>query len=223
MASVSLFGFFLCAMALSIAPGPDVLFVFSQSLAQGYWAGWLVTLGLCTGLCVHVTLAAVGAAAFLKRYPKAFSAVTWFGAAYLVYLAFLTWRGAGGGAELAEAERIAPVRLYLRGIVMNLLNPKVMLFFLAFVPRFVRPERGRVTRQFLVLGALFIVATLLVFGAVALLGGGISRLLERWPRSYMVLQYVSAFVMLGIAAWIAWMNCRGQTGGGPAPEPPRRA
>lgn len=205
-----LWGFFLCALALGIAPGPDILFVLTQSLANGFTAGECVTLGLCTGLCVHVTLAAFGVAALLKRFPRAFTAVTWFGAAYLVYLAFLTWRGAAAASAPGEtqAASLTPMRLYLRGIVMNVLNPKVMLFFLAFVPRFVVPELGAVQRQFLVLGGLFALSTVLVFSSVAALGGGISAWLGRFPNATVWLQYGSALVMFGIAGWIAWMNCR---------------
>ena len=203
-----LLGFFGCSLALAVAPGPDILFVLTQALSQGFAAGECVTLGLCTGLCFHVSLAAFGVAALLRRTPRAFTAVTWFGAAYLLYLAWLTWRGAGGGPEEVEAVRLAPWRLYLRGIVMNVLNPKVMLFFLAFVPRFVRPERGRVTGQFLVLGGLFALAAMTVFSAVSLLGGGISAWLNRFPGAYTALQYASAAVMVLIAAWIAWQNCR---------------
>lgn len=212
-----LVGFFGCALALGIAPGPDVLFVLTQSLAQGFVAGGLVTLGLCTGLCLHVTLAAFGIAALLQRYPKAFTVVTWFGAAYLLYLAWLTWRGASDAPGQTEVAHLAGARLYLRGIVMNILNPKVMLFFLAFVPRFVRPENGHVRRQFLVLGALFAIATLLVFSTVAALGGAISAWLNHVPGAYRWLQYASAIVMLLIAAWIAWKNLE------PAPRKARRS
>ena len=194
-------------MALGIAPGPDILFVFAQSLAQGPSAGALVTLGLCTGLCVHVTLAALGFAAVMKRFPVAFTAITWCGAFYLVWLGWGAWSSAsvaiGGGTE-----ELPCLGLYARGIVMNLCNPKVILFFLALMPRFIVQEKGKVAFQFVLLGLTFVVATLLVFNSVALCGGGLSVCLQRWPDSTVVLQRLSAFVMWGLALWIAWMNLR---------------
>ena len=199
--------FFLLALALGLAPGPDILFVFAQSLAQGQAAGSLVTLGLCTGLCFHVTLAAVGAAAFLGRYPRAFAAVTWCGAAYLVWLGIGAWQ-AGTVVTVGGAEELPPLRLYLRGVVMNICNPKVMLFFLALMPRFIRPEKGHTLLQFLLLGATFAVATLIVFNAVAVGGGALARGLARWPEAPAVVQRFAAIVMFGLAAWIAWMNVR---------------
>ena len=204
--------FFLLALALGIAPGPDVLFVFAQALSHGAMAGTWVTLGLCTGLTVHIALAAFGVAAILKRYPKFFTALTWCGAAYLVYLGILTLLHARTQAvAAADAGTMAqPVaRLYLRGIIMNLCNPKVMLFFIALMPRFIVPERGRIALQFLFLGCLFILATLLVFNLVAISGGALSAWLATFPAASLYLQLISAAVMFGIAGWIAVLNLRG--------------
>ena len=167
--------FFLLAMALGIASGPDILFVFAQSLAQGQAAGSLVTLGLCTGLVFHVSLAAFGIAAVLRRKPHLFKAITWCGAAYLVWLGVGAWRSAVVPVGESTAETMPYLRLYLRGIVMNVCNPKVMLFFLALMPRFVVPERGRVTAQFLLLGLTFAAATLLVFNLLDHPRGGRRR------------------------------------------------
>ena len=201
--------FFLLAFALGIAPGPDILFVFAQGLGQGAAAGSVVTCGLCTGLIVHVTLAAFGFAAVMKRCPKAFKAITWCGAAYLVYLGIMAWRAAGVVSVGPAAAESAPLlRLYLQGIVMNLCNPKVILFFIALMPRFIVPEKGGTTRQFLLLGLLFIIATLIVFNGVSLLGGSVAWLFDANSEVLRWLKYVSAVIILGLAGWIAWMNLR---------------
>lgn len=213
MTSLRRYGsFFLLAMALGIAPGPDILFVFAQSLAQGPSAGALVTLGLCTGLCVHVTLAAFGFAAVMKKCPFAFKAVTWCGALYLVWLGWGAWRSAvvAVATDQPAAETLPYLRLYARGIVMNLCNPKVILFFLALMPRFIDKEKGKVACQFVLLGLAFVAATLIVFNSVALCGGGLSVYMRCWPESTVVLQRFSALVMWGLALWIAWMNVRGE-------------
>ncbi|MGN0847271.1 MAG: LysE family translocator [Kiritimatiellia bacterium] len=207
-----LWAFFLVSLALGIAPGPDILFVLAQSMAQGWRAGSLVTLGLCTGLVFHVSLAAFGVAACLKRHPRLFRLITWCGAAYLAYLGVEAWRSAPvvavseGGEAVVEA--LPALRLYTRGVVMNALNPKVMLFFLALMPQFVVPERGRVAVQFLMLGGVFAVSTVLVFHVVALCGGFVAGLLDASSRAAVYLCYSSAFVMFGIAGWIAWRNLR---------------
>ncbi len=204
--------FFLLSLALGIAPGPDILFVLAQSLAHGWGAGSLVTLGLCTGLIFHVSLAAFGVAAVLRTYPWLFRLVTWGGAAYLVYLGIGAWLSASVVTVSAEGDAVTAalpsLRLYGRGIVMNVLNPKVMLFFLALMPRFVEPEKGRVALQFLVLGLVFAVATLFVFHAVAFCGGLVSGLFDASSQASRYLRYFSAFVMFGIAGWIAWQNVR---------------
>lgn len=201
--------FFLLALALGIAPGPDILFVFAQALGRGAAAGSVVTCGLCTGLIVHVTLAAFGFAAVMKRCPKAFKAITWCGAAYLVYLGVMAWRSAGVVTVGPSASESVPLlRLYLQGIVMNLCNPKVILFFIALLPRFIVPSTGGTTRQFLFLGLLFILATLLVFNGVSLLGGSIAWLFDGNSSVMTWLKYSSAIIILGLAGWIAWMNLR---------------
>lgn len=205
-----LFSFFLLSLALALAPGPDILFVFAQSLVYGWRAGSLVTLGLCTGLVFHVSLAAFGVAAVLERYPRAFRIITLLGAAYLVFLGVSAWKSAAtivfdaDGTRLSET--ISPFALYGRGIIMNICNPKVMIFFLALMPRFVDPARGKVVGQFLLLGAAFALATLVVFNGVALGGGAISGFLEKEPESMAVLQRFAALVMFGLAGWIVWMN-----------------
>lgn len=202
--------FFLVSLALGVAPGPDILFVLAQSLASGWQAGVFVTLGLCSGLVFHVSLAAFGIAAVLSRYPRVFKAITWIGAAYLVYLGVMTWQEAGVVQVKASGnvEALSSGRLYLRGVIMNMLNPKVMLFFLALVPRFIVPTRGTVAGQFVVLGLVFASATLLVFSTVSALGGSLSAWLAATPNAMSWLRYFSALVMFGIAAWIGWMNSR---------------
>lgn len=208
--------FFLLALALGVAPGPDILFVFAQALAHGATAGAVVTCGLCTGLIVHVTLAAFGFAAVIKRCPWAFKAITWCGAAYLVYLAVMTWRSAGVvSVGAASAERVPLVRLYLQGVVMNLCNPKVILFFIALMPRFIVPAKGGTVRQFLLLGLLFIVATLLIFDGVSLLGGSVAWIFDGNSDVLRALKYFSAVIILGLAGWIAWMNLRRTDAAGP--------
>ena len=201
--------FFLIALALGFAPGPDILFVFAQSLAHGCLAGVYVTLGLCTGICLHVTLAAFGAGAFLNRHPRAYKAVTLCGAAYLAYLAWGALQGARVVAvDGAAPPPLPPLRLYLRGIVMNASNPKVILFFLSFLPKFMCLEKGHLVRQFMTLGGIFILSTLLSFNIVALCGGGIARALAQWPSAPRFLQYFTAVVLFGLSAWIAWTTCR---------------
>lgn len=202
--------FFLVSLALGVAPGPDILFVLAQSLASGWQAGVFVTLGLCSGLVFHVSLAAFGIAAVLSHYPRVFKAITWVGAAYLVYLGVLTWQEASVVQvdSSGAVETLSSGRLYLRGVIMNILNPKVMLFFLALVPRFIVPTRGAVAGQFVVLGLIFAVSTLLVFTTVSVLGGSLSVWLAETPNAMPALRYFSALVMFGIAAWIGWMNSR---------------
>ena len=199
--------FFLLALALGIAPGPDIIFVFAQSLSDGWRAGSLIVLGLCTGLCFHVTMAAFGVAAVLRKFPRAFTAITWLGALYLVWLGVGAWRSADMiSLDASRTETLTALELYLRGVVMNVCNPKVMLFFLALMPRFIEPERGRVAVQFLSLGVVFAIATLIVFNTVAACGGAISGYVSNQPESMAFLQRFAAIVMFGLAGWIAWMN-----------------
>ncbi|ROR32573.1 LysE family translocator [Inmirania thermothiophila] len=198
----ALLAFFAASVLLALAPGPDNLFVLAQSAQHGARAGLLVTLGLCTGLLVHTGAVALGLAALLAASTAAFTALKLAGAAYLLWLAWQAWHAAHPAATpaLAGPRRRA---LYLRGIVMNVTNPKVTLFFLAFLPQFADPARGPVAPQVLALGALFILATILVFGAVALLAGGIGAWLRRTPRAGLALNRLSALLFAGLALRLA--------------------
>jgi threonine/homoserine/homoserine lactone efflux protein len=159
--------FFAASLLLALSPGPDNLFVLAQAAQRGAWAGLAVTLGLCTGLLGHTAAVAFGVAAVFQTSALAFALLKYLGAAYLLYLAWQAFRAGAVAAGEARAAGLGLARLYRRGIIMNLTNPKVSLFFLAFLPQFTAPAHGPLLPQVLVLGLLFIVATILVFGGSA--------------------------------------------------------
>ena len=139
--------FFAASLLLGIAPGPDNIFVLTQSAVYGVRAGLATTLGLVTGLCVHTTAVALGVAALFQTSPLAFAILKYVGAAYLLYLAWLSFRAGALLTHAPDGGRTAFPGygvLYRRGIVMNVTNPKVTLFFLAFLPQFCNPALGGV-------------------------------------------------------------------------------
>lgn len=199
--------FFAAALVLSIAPGPDNIFVLTQSALYGALAGIVTTLGLATGLCFHTTAVALGVAVIFRSSPTAFWVLKILGACYLLYLAWLAFRSGAALARVPEgAEEGARAAafpgygaLYRRGILMNVTNPKVCLFFLAFLPQFCEPERGSVPLQVVLLGCLFIVATLLVFFSVAALGGPLARRFNATRRGQIFINRLAGLVFLGLA------------------------
>ena len=206
----TLLTFFGVSVLLGLTPGPDNLFVLLQSAQRGWRAGMAVVVGLCCGLVVHTGAVALGLAAVFAASAVAFTVLKLLGAAYLAYLAWQALRapvssaGPDAGAQGA-APTAAPSlwRMVGRGMVMNLTNPKVLVFFLAFLPQFADPARGSVALQLMVLGVVFMLATLLVFGAIACFSGGFGALLQRSARAQTVLNRVAGLVFLGLAVRLA--------------------
>ena len=198
--------FFAAAVLLALAPGPDNLFVLMQSAMRGRAAGLLVVLGLCSGLLVHTAAVALGLATLFATSVLAFNLLKAVGALYLVWLAWQAWHAPAADATTSSAVPPTASQLYRRGIVMNVTNPKVSIFFLAFLPQFVAAERGSVGQQVLALGAVFMLATLLVFGAIALAAGTLGDLLLRSPRAQVAMNRVAALVFVGLAARLALVN-----------------
>ena len=190
--------FLAASILLALVPGPDNLFVLTQGALYGRRAGWLVVLGLCTGLIVHISAVALGVAVIFQSSPIAFLLLKTIGAFYLLYLAWSAWR-ASVQKVIGEAKQLSAGKLYRRGIVMNVTNPKVSIFFLAFLPQFADPERGSLGMQVIQLGLLFQLATLLVFGGVALLAGSVGQWLAQSPKSQVILNRCAALVFILLA------------------------
>lgn len=195
--------FSVASVLLALAPGPDNIFVLTQSALQGRGAGLLVTLGLCTGLIVHTSAVAAGVAAVFQASRLAFTILKLVGAAYLLYLAWQAFRAGASAIEDDGRERMGRRALYARGIVMNVTNPKVSIFFLAFLPQFADPARGPLALQLVALGGLFIAATLCVFGAIALAAGSVGGWLRRSARAQRVMNRVAGGVFLALAVKLA--------------------
>ncbi len=194
-----LIAFTAVALLLCLSPGPDNLFVLAQSALYGRRAGLRITLGLCTGLVVHTAAVALGVAALIKSFPLAFTALKYAGAAYLLYLAWQTLRAVPVTLSADQAGRPDGWRLYRRGIIMNVSNPKVSLFFLALLPQFADPARGALWLQFVLLGMVFMLSTLLVFGLLAVLAGSIGEWSGRSAVAQRILHVLAAAVLTGLA------------------------
>ena len=194
--------FVAAAMLLFIVPGPAVLYVVTRSLTQGRTAGMVSVLGIHLGSAIHVAAAMLGLSALVATSATAFTALRWAGAAYLVYLGIRTIRSdddlfAPGAAASASYRRI-----FTQGAIVNILNPKTALFFLAFVPQFVDPAAGNTIAQILVLGMAFILAGLVSDGMYALLAGTLGNHMARRPAWRRNSRYAGGaiYIALGAAA-----------------------
>lgn len=200
-------GFFITALLLGISPGPDIIFVLTQSALYGTRAGVVTTFGLSTGLCVQTLAVALGVAAFIRAYPPAFNLLRFCGAAYLCWLAWLALRAKPDKAEISgERQHIGYGHLYGRGVIMNITNPKVTIFFLAFLPQFCDPDRGSMTLQICYFGVLFIIATLIVFSTAAWLGGSLAKWINNSPQTQLWINRAAAGVFVGLALTLVLME-----------------
>jgi threonine/homoserine/homoserine lactone efflux protein len=199
----SLVVFFTASLLLALAPGPDNIFVLTQAALRGAFAGFVITLGLCTGLLFHTSLVAFGVAAIFKASALAFSALKYIGVCYLLYMAWKAFRSPPTDLDAgARGERSLSV-LYRRGIIMNITNPKVSIFFLAFLPQFANPARGPLILQIFLLGLVFIIAAIIVFSMVCILAGTIGERLRRSPRTQNIINRVAGLVLVGLALKLA--------------------
>lgn len=175
MSIATLLSFIGVSAMLTLAPGPDIVFVITQSISQGKRRGIYTALGLASGVMVHTTAAALGISIILYKSNLAFSIVKYAGAAYLLYLAYKEFTSKEEGITLGEGVKISNFQLYKKGIIMNILNPKVALFFLAFLPQFVVNNGTNVTFQMIVLGILFMLQAMMIFSTVATFSGFIGE------------------------------------------------
>lgn len=173
--ALTFFGF---AVALAMLPGPDNIFVLTQSALYGRSSGIFVTLGLATGLIFHTSAVAFGVAAVFETSRFAFNALKYLGVIYLIYLAYKAFRAGGPKLDNENPPKEPWVILYRRGLIMNIANPKVTIFFLAFLPQFVDPQLGAIVPQFYQLGALMFLATIVIFTSISLAAG----FLGNWLR-----------------------------------------
>ncbi len=195
--------FFAASVVLAVAPGPDNIFVLVQSALHGRQSGIFVTLGLCTGLIVHTTAAAIGVASILKVSTLAFMTLKIIGAAYLLFLSWQSFRASVTSVDYRETKCLNSFQMYRRGVFMNITNPKVAIFFLAFLPQFVNSSYGAVLPQFFILGGIFIAATALVFGTVAFLAGIIGNVIYRSPRAQKIMNCIAGTVLAALAIKLA--------------------
>lgn len=201
----TLLAFATATFALAISPGPDNIFVLIQSITNGRKFGLATVAGLMTGCLVHTSLLAFGISAVIKNNPDIFYAIKLFGALYLLYLAASVYRG---GDEISFKKEEKPskglVSLFKQGFVMNVLNPKVTIFFLAFFPGFLFSESLNTVLQFYVLGIVFIFVSSLVFGGIAMLSGSISTYLNENKSTGKVLKWLQIIVFLGISFYLVF-------------------
>lgn len=197
-----LIGFLVSSTVLALSPGPDNIFVLTQSIANGAKAGLATVFGLVSGCLVHTTLLAFGVSEVIKRSDSLFFGIKLFGALYLLYLAYQVYKS--DGDILLEGNRTAKshIKLFWTGFTMNVLNPKVTIFFLAFFPGFLFSEELGTVLQFYILGGLFMLSALLVFGTMALLAGNISKYLARHQKTGLYLKWIQVVVFVGIAVYL---------------------
>jgi threonine/homoserine/homoserine lactone efflux protein len=195
--------FATASILLALAPGPDNLFVLTQSMLFGRSAGFKITLGLCTGLIFHTTIVSLGVAAIFQTSVIAFNTLKYIGAGYLLFMAYQAFSASSSKLEVKESVKLSSWNLYSRGIIMNITNPKVSIFFMAFLPQFTDASKGSITIQMFLLGFIFILATIIIFGLISLLAGAAGGVLSKSARVDRVLNILAGSVFAGLAVKLA--------------------
>lgn len=201
-----LFGFLLAAVAITASPGPDNLMVLGMGMSRGRAQGMAFGLGCALGCISHTVLAVAGVSALVAASPLALTALKIAGGLYLLWLGWQALRSRGGAQVSANAASADSLRrLFLRGMLANAINPKVVLFFLAFLPQFVVPTQGPVALQLAVLGGAFTLQAALLFGLLGFFAGTVGAWLQRWPGASLWLDRLAGAVFITLGArLIVW-------------------
>lgn len=197
---VVLLAFVPAALALNLTPGADMMFCLAQGMRGGARSAMAASAGISLGGMVHVTLAGLGLGALVAQFPWLFGAIRWVGAAYLLWLAYKTLTTRLGAGDLPPARA---GRAFRDGMIVNLSNPKVILFILAFVPQFVDASQP-VLPQFLIFGTILAIGGFVINGGVGIFAGGIGRGLLQNARAEAALRYISAAIFGALAVRIGW-------------------
>ena len=183
-------------------PGPDIIYVWVQSVSHGKKYGIVTSLGLVTGIIIHTTLVAFGVSAIIQQSANLFFIIKLLGAMYLLYLALQTYRLPATILTASPSQKQQLTVLFKQGFIMNVLNPKVSIFFLAFFPGFLYSNTQNTIVQFYVLGFLFMLQALVVFSTVSILSGSFSRFLKTHPTFHIKVKWLKIIVFVGIAIFI---------------------
>lgn len=198
-----LYTFALSTLILSLSPGPDNIFVLMQSMVNGKKNGLAVVLGLMTGCLIHTSLVAFGVSAIIEKSPTLFFIIKLFGALYLFFLAYKVYKS---DAAIQLSENSLPDKslgqLFRQGFMMNVLNPKVSIFFLAYFPLFLFSESMNKVTQFYVLGMIFILVSFVIFGSIAILAGTIAEYLKKNTKIGLVLKWLQTLVFVSIGVFV---------------------
>lgn len=198
----TLLSFSIATLALAISPGPDNIYVLAQSLVNGTKSGIATTTGLISGCIVHTTFLAFGISAIITASEELFYAVKVLGACYFIYLAFKVYKNDDIISLSDSAPKKSYFQLFKTGFFMNLMNPKVMVFFLAFFPGFLWDKEGNTVFQFYILGITFMVISFLVFSSIAFLAGRISDFILKRKGVGSFLKWLQIIVFVGITIYI---------------------
>lgn len=200
----SLLLFMAAGLMLNLTPGPDMLYVATRSMHQGQKAGVVSALGIGAGSIVHCLAAAFGLSAILMYSATAFMVIKFAGAAYLIYLGIKTLLSKQSALGAPMLERVSLKKMFWQGVITNILNPKVALFFLAFLPQFVNVEKGNTALQILFLGTLFNISGTTVNTLVGLFAGYAGQRLMQSPKAMTIQRWVTGSVFLALGARLAF-------------------
>lgn len=194
--------FLIASVSLTLSPGPDIICVLTQSLSQGKLAGIALSLGLVSGIIVHTSLIAVGVSAFFVNSPKAFFTIKILGVAYLFWIAFKIFKTPHHiSLDKVKSEK-SNIKLVQQGFLMNVLNPKVTIFFLAFFPGFVNPNKSNTLYQIFILGFLFMLQAFLIFTSVSLLSSKLSSSIRTNIHFSLCLKWIQIIVYFALGIYI---------------------
>lgn len=195
--------FMAATLALNLTPGPDMLYVATRSLGQGRRAGLASALGIGVGGLVHITAATLGLSAVISYSATAFMTIKFVGAAYLIYLGIRTFDSKAGPTLGKIDQQDSPRKMFWQGVVTNVLNPKVALFFLSFIPQFVHADHGSTTVQIATLGIMFDISGTTVLLVVAAFFGRAGTWMERHPGFWKVQKWFTGSVFIALGAKLA--------------------
>jgi len=200
----NLYMFIAASFLLCLAPGPDNIYVLTQGMTKSKKAAIVTTFGLASGLIIHTSAAAFGISVIFQTSEVAFNIVKYVGAAYLMYIAYQAFKYRNEPLDLSVQNSSKELKkLYVKGFIMNILNPKVSIFFLAFLPQFVTPANGNVPMQMITLGAVFMALTIVVFSSIGIAGNLLSSKLLEKPSIVKYMNILTSFVLVSLGIKLA--------------------